>query len=122
MYAAARPGSPPDTKLTWLEGITLLGQHLDSGTWVLLCPKDKKDPSTPRLAVIESLFRVDQAGYLYVSVVTAPLEVDDDGLRHVSAQTVKDTSVNELVDLNLYTATVLYCCKHDGQLRFIELP
>jgi hypothetical protein len=117
---AATPGSMPGAVLTWMHCVNFLGQDLSAGTWVLLCPKS--GDAAPRLAVIQSLFRVDQTGYLHVCVVTQPLHTGTDGLRYVKVSRESRNALFENVQLDVTDITILLSSVHNGKRRFVELP
>jgi hypothetical protein len=116
LYAAS-PESTPDTQITWVQGVNHLGQKLGAGTWVLLCPKGDSGEA-PQIALIQSIFRVDLAGYLHVSVLKQ-LHEDTDGLRYAK---VSSDVAFENAGLDTLDVTVLLSSVHGGKRRFLELP
>ena len=119
LYAAA-PESMPGDVLTWMQTVNFLGQGLSKGTWVLLCPKS--GDAAPRIALIQSLFRVDLTEYLHVCVVTQPLNTGSDGLRYLKVSDERRNALFENVRLDMMDVTVLLCSVHNGKRRFVELP
>jgi hypothetical protein len=120
LYADA-PGSMPGALLTWMHRTNFLGQDLSAGTWVLLCPKSAGDAAI-RIALIQSVFRVDATGYLHVCVVTSPLHTGSDGLRYLKVSEESDNVQFENVRLDMTDLTVLLSSVHNDRRRFVELP
>ena len=110
--------------LYWLSSVTYLGHEIEPGTWLVTCSEDNPDRPA-HLAVVQSIFHVDDVAYLHVWSINTPMHQGKDGVKYAKESDLASETAGELENIKLEGKrglTVLLSTLFGGKRRFVEVP